>query len=90
MFSLFIMPKRRTFEHSLASSEDKLFFVKKEDMSSKRKTYMVSLMLTTRPTGWPSSLRHRYSRMKSEVCFRAGQLEHSKPIYMHNLSGLTR
>ena len=39
MFSLFIMPKRRTFGHILASSEDNLFFVKKEDVSSKRTTY---------------------------------------------------
>ena len=39
MFSLFIMPKRRTFGHFLASPEDKFFLVKKEDMSSKRKTY---------------------------------------------------
>ena len=33
------MPKRRTFGHFLASSEDKLVFVKKEDMFSKRRTY---------------------------------------------------
>ena len=39
MFSLFIVPKRRTFGHFLASLEDKLFFAEKEDMSSKRKTY---------------------------------------------------
>ena len=39
MISLFIIPKRRTFGHFLASSEDKLFLVKKEDMSSKRRTY---------------------------------------------------
>ena len=38
MFSLFIMPKRRTFGHFLASSEDIFFLVKKEDMSSKRRT----------------------------------------------------
>ena len=35
MFSMFIMPKRRTFRHFLASSEDKFFLVKKEDISSK-------------------------------------------------------
>ena len=39
MFWLFKMPNRRTFGHFLASSENKLLFVKKEDMSSKRKTY---------------------------------------------------
>ena len=39
MFSLFIMPKRRTFGHFLASSENILFFVKKENVSSKRRTY---------------------------------------------------
>ena len=33
------MPNRRTFGHFLAFSEDKLFWVKKEDMSSKRRTY---------------------------------------------------
>ena len=33
------MPKRRTFEHFLASSEDNFFLVKKEDISSKRRTY---------------------------------------------------
>ena len=32
------MPIRRTFGHSLTSSEDKLFFFKK-DMSSKKRTY---------------------------------------------------
>ena len=36
MFSLFIMPKKRTFGDFLASSEDKLFFIKKENMSSNR------------------------------------------------------
>ena len=39
MFSLFIAPKRRTFEHFLVSSEDEFFFVKKKDMSSKRRTH---------------------------------------------------
>ena len=39
MLYLFKMPKRRTFGDSLTSSEDKLFFIKKEDMSSKKKTY---------------------------------------------------
>ena len=39
MFNLFKMPKRRTFGHFLTSSEDKLFFIEKEDMSSKKKTY---------------------------------------------------
>ena len=39
MFSLFIMSKRRTFGNFLASSEDNFFLVKKEDMSSKRRTY---------------------------------------------------
>ena len=39
MFSLFIMPKMRTFGHFLASSEDKFYFLKKEDMSSKKRTY---------------------------------------------------
>ena len=43
MFSLFKMPKKKTFGHFLTSSEDKLFFVKKEDMFSKKGTYMVSL-----------------------------------------------
>ena len=38
-FFLLIMPKRRTFGHCLASSEDNFFLVKKEDMSSKRRTY---------------------------------------------------
>ena len=33
------MPERRTFGHFPTSSEDKLFFVKKEDMSSKKRTY---------------------------------------------------
>ena len=39
MFLLFIMPKRRTFGHFWASSEDEFFLVKKEDMSSIRRTY---------------------------------------------------
>ena len=39
MFSLLKMPNRRTFGHFLTSSEDNLFFVKKEDMSSKKRTY---------------------------------------------------
>ena len=39
MFSLFIMPKRRTFGHFLASSQNSFFLVEKEDMSSKRKAY---------------------------------------------------
>ena len=39
MLYLFKMPKRRTFGDFLTSSEDKLFFIKKEDMSSKKKTY---------------------------------------------------
>ena len=39
IFSLFTMPKRRTFGHFLASSENKLFFVKKEEISSKKGTY---------------------------------------------------
>ena len=39
MFSRFVMSKKRTFVHFLASSKDKLFFVKKEDMYSKRRTY---------------------------------------------------
>ena len=38
-FHCFKMPKRRTFEHYLTSSEDKIFFVKKEDISSKKRTY---------------------------------------------------
>ena len=38
MFSLFVMPEKWIFGHFLASSESKLFFVKKEDMSSKRRT----------------------------------------------------
>ena len=33
------MPKRMTYGHFLTSSEDKLFFVKKEDVSFKRRTY---------------------------------------------------
>ena len=33
------MTKRRTFGYFLASSENKLFFVKKEEMSSKKGTY---------------------------------------------------
>ena len=36
---MFSMPKRRTFEHFLASSEDSFFLVEKEDMFSKRRTY---------------------------------------------------
>ena len=39
MFSLFKMPKRKTFGHFLTSVEDKLFFIKKEDLSSKKRTY---------------------------------------------------
>ena len=39
MFYLFKMPKRRTFGHFLTSSEDKLFFIKKEEMNSKKWTY---------------------------------------------------
>ena len=33
------MPKKKDIWAFLASSENKLFFVKKEDMSSKRRTY---------------------------------------------------
>ena len=33
------MPKRRIFGDFFMSSEDKIFFVKKEDMSSKKRTY---------------------------------------------------
>ena len=40
MFYLFKMPKRRIFGHFLTSSEDKLFSIKKEDMSSKKRTYV--------------------------------------------------
>ena len=36
MFNLFKMPKRRTFGQFLTSSEDKLFFIKKEDMQARR------------------------------------------------------
>ena len=39
MFYLFKMPKRMAFGHFLASSENELFFIKKEDMSSKKRTY---------------------------------------------------
>ena len=39
MFYLLKMPKRRTFGHFLTFSEDKLFFNKKEDMFSKKRTY---------------------------------------------------
>ena len=39
MFSLFVMPKRRTFDQFLASSEDNFFFVQKENMFSNRRTY---------------------------------------------------
>ena len=53
MFSLFIMPKRRTFVHFLASSEDKFFLVKKEDMSSKRRTYGRPTVITR----WATWLR---------------------------------
>ena len=31
--------KKRAFEHYLVSSEDQSLFIKKEDMSSKRRTY---------------------------------------------------
>ena len=39
MFSLFIMPKKENVSSFLGSSEDKLFFAKKEDMFFKRGTY---------------------------------------------------
>ena len=39
MFSLFKMPEKEDIWAFLASSENKSFFVKKENMSSKRKTY---------------------------------------------------
>ena len=39
VFTFHIMPKRRTFGHFLAFSEDKRFLGKKEDMFSKRRTY---------------------------------------------------
>ena len=39
MFSLFIIFKKEDIWAFLASSEDKLFFAKKEDMSFKRRTY---------------------------------------------------
>ena len=42
MFLLFKMPKRRTFGYFLTSSEDKIFFVKKDPENRER---MVSLCL---------------------------------------------
>ena len=39
LWLLFIMPKRRTFGHFLAFSEDNFFLVKKENMSFERRTY---------------------------------------------------
>ena len=36
---MFKMPKMRKFGQFLTSLEDKLFFIKKKDMSSKMKTY---------------------------------------------------
>ena len=39
LFYLFKMPKKRTFGYFLTSSEDNLFFIKKEDKSFKKKTY---------------------------------------------------
>ena len=46
MFSLFKMPKMRTFGHFLTSSEDKLFFVKKEDVWL---AYLPMMVLLTKP-----------------------------------------
>ena len=44
MISLFMMRKRTTFGHFLASSEDKLFLVKEEDICPTKGGRMVTLL----------------------------------------------
>ena len=61
------MPKKKTFGHFLTSSEDKLFFVKKEDMFSKTGTHMVSLSKSDINDGQIAlSFSSKYSTKKHE------------------------